>query len=336
MSNHPGTLILLCGALLLAGCRAATQPQPATPQPAPVVQARPPAPPTRAPEATPTPTSPPAATPYPLIPITDVVTATARRLDQAPGEIGVVAFADPQHGWLTVGTMLYATEDGGTTWQERTRLDSAARQLQFSSPSDGLAETQTGWFATSDGGASWQPTDQRIPAYAVTSNPCEEISTLLMINAQTGWRMCTSNGFTKYMHPKILYRTDNAGISWTEIGCANYDVQVDGGLPLESSFSGWSFLDAQHGLLTTTGGVYVTADGGYTWAEVSSNGLPPADIPYDLYFEDVYSFDTNISFVRAVNWYTDATYITNLYRTDDNGAQWRMIFKPPPAGPFPQ
>ena len=76
------------------------------------------------------------------------------------------SFADMSHGWITEGSVLYRTIDGGRTWS-RLPLPLAfshMKQLDFVSPSAGWATRSTAPFLlkTVDGGQTWMPVDYRI------------------------------------------------------------------------------------------------------------------------------------------------------------------------------
>jgi photosystem II stability/assembly factor-like uncharacterized protein len=69
-----------------------------------------------------------------------------------------VAFLDGQHGWVTDGTALFATGDGGRSWtrQPRSSVFKHVTQLDFVSDAQGWAISSGGVLLyTTDGGRTW-------------------------------------------------------------------------------------------------------------------------------------------------------------------------------------
>lgn len=74
------------------------------------------------------------------------------------------AFLDTQTGWAWAENNLYATRDGGQTWQNiqhNLPKGASVNQLQFTSPQNGWAlvfelDFQTRLYVTNDGGQTWQ------------------------------------------------------------------------------------------------------------------------------------------------------------------------------------
>ena len=81
-----------------------------------------------------------------------------------PAALSTVDFKDMQHGWLTDGTTLYATSDGGQHWRKMAPGSNFKRvtQLDFVSSTEGWAIGGQGKGApfllkTMDGGQTWTP-----------------------------------------------------------------------------------------------------------------------------------------------------------------------------------
>ena len=156
-------------------------------------------------------------------------------------------FIDAQHGWMTVigsaavhaDEFLYATHDGGQSWQFAGQLPDSAIlcPLQFSSPTTGWAGgcgdfssggTSLQLTVTRDGGLTWSV--QPLP------NPpggcdCSEPIDLTFVNASTGAFLV--DGYTGV----FLYMTTDGGLTW----------RVDRAFPGSSlQAAKLDFEDAQH------------------------------------------------------------------------------------------
>lgn len=72
--------------------------------------------------------------------------------------LGTVDFLDGQHGWVTDGTILFATSDGGYSWtsQPKSSVFTHVTQLDFVSNMHGLAISSEAFvLQTEDGGRTW-------------------------------------------------------------------------------------------------------------------------------------------------------------------------------------
>ncbi len=177
-------------------------------------------------------------------------------------------FVDASHGWamgmpesaFSPGSKLFATGDGGVTWQQVYGNGSlsnprSVRQVFFVDSQQGWitgrwvrADIDWGWFIahTGDGGATW--TDQ------VVSSPggAPDQRALWFLNSQHGW----------FLYGGSIYRTVSGGQTW-QPATPNRAV-------------GWivRFVNANTGLAVgpgASGGAALlrTTDGGVTWSEVS-------------------------------------------------------------------
>jgi photosystem II stability/assembly factor-like uncharacterized protein len=181
--------------------------------------------------------------------------------------------------------LLYHTTDGGLTWTISSTPFSAGK-LHFLDAENGwmLADLGVGAgsnavavFQTRDGGATWTQTytnDPNLPD-AADSLPLGGIkSDLAPRDIQTAW----VGGVTYSPGTLYLYRTDDAGHTWTPVtpalpaGAENYELGVDQ--------DQMQFVSAKDGYLvvrmsgdSTQTAVYVTDDAGDTWT------LTPALIP---------------------------------------------------------
>jgi photosystem II stability/assembly factor-like uncharacterized protein len=217
-------------------------------------------------------------------------------------EIEVITFSDPNNGWLlaqpsaTSGQVrnLYATSDGGNTWQSLPDLPLDAYALSFRRPSEAL---MAGYgpgpphvYSSFDVGQSWQrhdlppppggswnfgsyfpPTVQLLPGAGAIVSVASQVqaATILFTSFDSGssWRhVPPPPGLVAYqdsstwwaMKASALFKSRDVGQTW---------IQVTDKLP------DWQYLpyvlDGKHAwaMVTVPGGVGLafTDDGGLHW-----------------------------------------------------------------------
>ena len=174
-----------------------------------------------------------------------------------------MSWGDATHGWAWNATVLFVTADAGATW-------SASSVVLY----DGIASaTMTGPLAgvvvsifdqtvlTQDGGTTWQSCH--------APNLIGSTHTLVRAGGQTVWTFGV----------KTLRSTDG-GCNWEGVG-----LDLGGALAI-----GMAFGDARHGwLITRTGRVLSTVDGGDTWS-----AQPVGD---DLVLEAVVAVDAMTAWI---------------------------------------
>ena len=190
---------------------------------------------------------------------------------EPPGEIPLsgmkqgITFRDLQHGWVTGSVpaddfvYLYATEDGGLSFQQRdiplppgmtTAMFSLAAPVFYNATQGVLPVnlftpelSATVLYTTVDGGETWNPTTL-VPVIGRFSMP-----------TATDFMVWDGN---------IFYRSADGGQTWQEI---TPDVNLDG------MVSTLDFVDAENGWVTWmdgdgNAGLMHTSDGGATWVEL--------------------------------------------------------------------
>ena len=207
-------------------------------------------------------------------------------LDQAPyGRYGAsnLFFLDDQHGWLAVqaegDSSLYATTDGGKTWQP-VEIDPSsngapanARSVTFLSPQTGFVILSNSRYnqgrdvllGTRDGGATWQEVFDA-PAPAPWSDGPFQI---FADGHGIGFEQ---DGGATGLEDAPLTTTD-WGKSWTPSGSL---IQVPGCSNFYESITSLSFPDQAHGWATLScasspsTSILYTVNGGKTWSENSA------------------------------------------------------------------
>ena len=149
-----------------------------------------------------------------------------------------MSWGDAKHGWTGNSGMLFCTADGGATWvQASLPGNGSVSGAMMTGPLTGVAVSSfSGAAVTQDGGATWQ---------AVTA----PISFGTLVHAgsgQTVWSLAGAN----------IARSKDGGHTWQVAGPTLYNTLVNS----------MSFADELHGwLVTSSGGVLHTIDGGDSW-----------------------------------------------------------------------
>ena len=206
--------------------------------------------------------------------------------DQAPyGRFGAsnLFFLDDQHGWLAVlaegGSSLYATSDGGKTWQP-VEIDPSsigapanARSVYFLSPQTGYVILSDSRYnqgrdvllGTRDGGGTWQEVFEAPAPTPWPSGPFQ----LFADGHGIGFEQ---DGGATGLEDTPLTTTD-WGKSWTSSGSL---IQVPGCSNFYESITSLSFPDQAHGWATLScasspsTSILFTVNGGKTWSENSA------------------------------------------------------------------
>ncbi len=162
--------------------------------------------------------------------------------------ITAIYFLTPLAGFAASPTMLYTTTNGGATWTSQPTLF-AVNHIHFTDMNNGTASVTTATNAaammkTADGGATWSMLFN-------TSDPNNFVNSFSKHDVIGSSVMYTSLDYTNK-----LFRTVDAGVTWDTI-------VVD---------SVWTIQDYQFTtpllghVLSSQGQLFVTEDGGLTWA----------------------------------------------------------------------
>jgi photosystem II stability/assembly factor-like uncharacterized protein len=173
----------------------------------------------------------------------------SRPLDVTDAELyspSDLVFVDAQTGWLLVHVgagmmhdyvMLFATDDGGLTWERLVDpFNETEVNLQQSCGKTGMAfaDAQTGWitgdcggvqpgapylYKTADGGRTWAPVELPPPAdqpdlFQIETNACG-VQSPLYFKGPAGVLAVTCQDYSADQFLAFLYRTADGGVTWT-------------------------------------------------------------------------------------------------------------------------
>jgi photosystem II stability/assembly factor-like uncharacterized protein len=265
-----------------------------------------------------------------------------------------LSFPDPQHGWLISDQGdIFATSDGGTTWQPQATGLGHLRSLEFVSSTLGFAGTLGGvMYRTTDGGANWvditdgfapQPigfcgiahvgnTVHVVGRYANAADyyrstdggltwsfqsfgsTAQGLVDVVFLNQQVGFIGGRANQQTSPTGSAIIYKTTDGGLTWRPVFVGNYGT-------------GWAWKiypvsdQVIYVALASTDGTYrvgKSVDGGEEWSvQIVVSGQQP----------DPRSGVQGIGFLdEEVGWV--GGFFNGMYATTNGGATWHWVTTP--------
>src|SRR5216110_1084114 len=174
--------------------------------------------------------------------------------------IDTVDFVDPREGWVVAkyisgGTVVLHTRDGGMSWSRQLSMSArdSSHYLKFFDRANGvfaLVGSKPVLQRTEDGGDSWN-------LRAALSDRATVLS-WSFIDSRHGWMLAIPESGL----PASLYRTEDAGESWANLGSP--------AAPPDQAFA-IAFSSATAGWLASAGSgpyAYGTDDGGLSWSRV--------------------------------------------------------------------
>ena len=224
------------------------------------------------------------------------VFTTGPRAGYLPG----IDFVDASYGWAVGSGAVFATTDGGATWNEQS-VPQGTGQLWSVSFADRLHGWACGWgiiLGTSNGGATWT---------AQYSDPDFDYMSVDCSDATHAW----AAGQHLSMVGDIL-QDDGGAVSI--VATTNGSTWSAQATDATGYAYGMDFVDATHGWIMTgcfasmDGIVLATTDGGATWAKQS---LGVFTKPFDVQFLD-----------RSEGWVLGYES-DRLFHTTDGGATWQ-------------
>ena len=225
----------------------------------------------------------------------------SKRIGTGGKDLNAVYFVDSKRGWVGGDNGFFShTEDGGTTWDQRSiGTDRAINDIYFTSKDSGFVLAGGSIFETSDGGHRWREAHRFSPTEFEGATP--ELYSLRFNGKKRGWVVgSVSRGDT--IINSILAITRDAGASWQILHAETQKelIHID-------------FVDEKHGWTVGAAGTILhTDDGGETWAKQNS-GTTVA-----LY---------HVDFRNERQGWTVGERGTIL-RTDDGGQTWIRMSSP--------
>ncbi len=237
----------------------------------------------------------------------------------------------PTAGWVLLDQRLYWTEDSGAAWANITPPGMGAAALQAA----WFVDAKTGWlvavsgtppadpayqlFTTGDGGLNWQaaPLDLFAPGDPAALAAAVYLE---LLDARTGWlvvRQATGSAHDL----GTLFRTSDGGQSWMRL-----TLPLGAPVHFTSAAEGWTASERG------SGEVYVTHDGGRTWAP-AEGGQAQSTLLGGPGLTDLSAATASAGWARSTTGECDAgacTLTTQLVRTADGGQTWTAM--PLPGG----
>jgi photosystem II stability/assembly factor-like uncharacterized protein len=148
-----------------------------------------------------------------------------------------ITWANASTGWLQVGTRIWRTDDGGSSWKEQSLpVHYEMTAITSVDPLHAWATAGMSVLRTVDGGQHW--TEHGLRFY------CDD---LIFLDAQNGWAIMRGND--------SIARTTDGGVTWEPVSVGS--MIEDAG-----------FFDANHGWeVSLDGTCHWTSDGGKSWQE---------------------------------------------------------------------
>ena len=181
-------------------------------------------------------------------------------------QVTAVDFVDATTGWVQVrfrsgDVALMQTTDGGLSWNAQLTVAAGSHRayMKFFDGAVGilgLLDTRPALLRTGDGGRTWRTLP--FPSDAAT------VLSYSFVDSDNGWMLASPEGNS----PSVLYRTDDAGQTWTDLGSPV--APPDEAYQVHFSYltTGW--------LTTASSGPYLyrTRDFGASWSRAP---LPAPD-----------------------------------------------------------
>lgn len=223
---------------------------------------------------------------------------------------------------------VFKSTDGGVNWSETELFPIQVNDLcsaGLNGPGTFYAATRTGLYRSNDNGENWETVSGMATSYVIGIGVAAENTDILIagLSSNNGVRRSDDGGSTwtevglstGYMkgfgcdpqHPDTmylamsgldysLYRSTDAGLSWSETGPAG---------------SGWGVLVAPFGtgetiIVTTSDGFYMTQDYGSSW-DLAVSGSSYAPAVYD-----------------GTNLYAPVISAGGVYESTDQGQTWTL------------
>lgn len=236
---------------------------------------------------------------------------------QVAGAYGKIEFADCNNGMATGGASIAVTNDGGTTWFDRTRSDFVSLNISINShayvpnnPAKAYLATSVGTVYKSDDINAVPPANPTLDPVFANSN--EQMWDVATIGNDSVWVVGYS-GFSvpsASRSPKV-FRSTNGGATWTTFN----------GFHTGSNFQNLRFIEFPTRLIGYVAGtrdtIWKTTDGGVTWNKLP---LPTPGVTPQITYTDMFALNENVVFLTGNGFPRKV-----VFKTTDGGATWQDI-----------
>lgn len=264
--------------------------------------------------------------------------------------VSAMYFTDPAHGWMLSETdgsflegrySLYATEDGGLSFENPTGLDNGF-ELRISSstaprPSDEpisddnlsitftsvqhgfIGDTQEGYprlFMTEDGGLTWEENGQFFNRNKYSTCESFTMGTISFFseNKQEGWVPigCSRGDTTKYNG----YFTEDAGHTWALVP---FSLSWQQGI---NEFLAPTFLNSKEGWTILDSTVYYTSDQGSHWEPLPQSRKLRSTLQDYPEIVKLQFFSSRVGWLLVAK---EDQQRSLLMQTKDGGQSWQVL-----------
>ncbi len=223
------------------------------------------------------------------------------------------SFADAHYGWLSAGSRILATNNGGRTWT--MQYDAMAHQQSAAyvdgvdaiSPRQVWATTSLGLLHTTNGGRIWSFVNHDAPSQPFI---------LDFLDARRGWRVSFGGEI-------VLQRTLDGGATWSTVASPCSTAKTVGAYRLDSahfitSTTGWLLCIVPFGARSAA--LFQTRDAGRHWVMVRQD--PARSLPIPSADQQVVT--SHLFFLNDRDgWVSLDT--RGLFSTHNGGHSWRRI-----------
>jgi photosystem II stability/assembly factor-like uncharacterized protein len=247
----------------------------------------------------------------------------------------------PGVGWVFAGGRLLWTNDNGTFWNDITPQGLSAQSIHsiFSldaehswiitvgDPGSETSDPVVRLLRTEDGGRTWQSLSFDLLSHSDLKKAMSRPKSLFFVDSRRGWFLWRNPTSSAFSSGKLL-RTDDGGISWTELP----DPPAASAFRFHTPLDGWMAGGA--------GGddLWVTQDGGGTWQARSVS--PPSICSHCRPLYEVPGFQSPNSAVLAVTFVEErvleSRFVHCTYVTQNGGSSWQLTEAYEQTRPYPK